>query len=126
MELAIVVVILGVIATLAVPRYRASVEKTKVSGVFSGLSEVQNLFERQRAAHGTYLGPTWEDDLDYLIPDDYRMVRLRSGNWEKRWQIVLRRQGAASGFGRYRIVWNQDGYHKSRSTVPQDLLPPGY
>lgn len=124
-ELTIVVVILGVLATFAVPRYQASVEKTKVAGAFQSLSEIQNLFARKLAMDGTYMGPSWDLELNPWIPEGFRFVRLRSGDWEKRWELVVRRNGPSSGFGRYRIVWNQDGFHARRSTVPEELLPPG-
>lgn len=124
-ELTIVVVILGVLATFAVPRFMSSVEKTKVSGAFTSLSEIQNLFERKLAMDGTYMGPSWDLQLNPWIPEGFAFSGLTSSNWETNWQLTVVRTGASSGHGRYRIVWDQDGFNKGRSSVPANLLPPG-
>ena len=124
-ELTIVVVILGVLATFAVPRYRSSVEKTKVAGAFNSLAEIENLFARKLAMDGTYMGPSWDLQLHPWIPQGFRFTSLNSSNWETKWELTVMRTGPSSGFGRYKIVWDQDGFNASKSTVPSELLPPG-
>ena len=53
-ELAVVVVIIGALAAFAVPRFRASVERSKAAEAFNYLSAVQAAQERYHARQSTY------------------------------------------------------------------------
>ena len=53
-ELAVVVVIIGVLAAFAVPRFLSSVERSKAADAFNYLSSVQAAQERYHARQGTY------------------------------------------------------------------------
>lgn len=124
-ELTIVVVILGVLATFAVPRFQSSVEKTKVASMYANFAQIEGLFARKLATDGTYMGPSWDMQLNPWFPEGFRYAGLRSSNWETKWEVTVYRDGPSSGFGRYKIVWDEKGFNKSKSTVPKDLLPPG-
>ena len=60
-ELAVVVVIIGVLAAFSVPRFLDSVERSKASESFNYLSAVRAAQERHQARQGTY-----SDDLAVL------------------------------------------------------------
>ena len=124
-ELTIVVVILGVLATFAVPRFQSSVEKAKVASMYANFAEIEGLFARKLATDGTYMGPSWDMTLNPWFPEGFRYTGLRSSNWETKWEVSVVRDGPSSGYGRYKIVWDQNGFNKSKSTVPADLLPTG-
>ena len=124
-ELTIVVVILGVLATFAVPRFQSSVERTKASEGFVYLKRTQEMQERFMATVGRYAyskeeikRKTGERLAD---PQFFRLSSYSSANWERRWAVKLTRSGASSGYGGYSIVWSQDGFDERRSTVPDDL-----
>lgn len=128
-ELTIVVVILGILATLAVPRFRTSVEKTKASEGLTYLHQVELQQDRFMALRGRYARSLaeLEDVTGETVgkPEFFALRKFRSSNWEARWGIKIVRNGPSSGFGNYRIAWGQMGY-STRSTIPTELLPDGY
>ena len=128
-ELTIVVVILGILATFAVPRFRTSVEKTKASEGLSYLHQVQVQQERFRATNGRYAKNKRElfqgmgEDLD--SPNFFTQSAYSSSDWETRWAVRLTRDSASSGFGRYTIAWNQDGFVPKKSSISGELKSGG-
>jgi prepilin-type N-terminal cleavage/methylation domain-containing protein len=122
-ELTIVVVILGILATFAVPRFMSSVERTKASEAFSYLAQIESAQARHNAEHGIYANDV--DDLDISLdsPEFFDVSNPSSSDWETKWEMTLTRNGASSGYGRYTVVFNQNGYKTSASTIPSDLAP---
>lgn len=126
-ELTVVIVIIGILATMAVPYFKSSVEKTKAREGMSFLHNVELQQARYMAETGAYartlkelegrMGETME------TPEFFDKGAISSGDWETRWQLKLTRNGASSGFGRYSIMWNQDGFMSSQSSIPTDLKP---
>jgi type IV pilus assembly protein PilA len=122
-ELTIVVVILGVLATMAVPRYRVSVERAKSAEAFTYLTQVASAQERYNARAGTYARQVKDLDIKLSVPAHFKVGRLTSHRWQTKWQLTLTRQGPSSGFGNYTVTWNQTGFSKRRSSVKNDLVP---
>jgi prepilin-type N-terminal cleavage/methylation domain-containing protein len=128
-ELTIVVVILGVLATFAVPRFTTSVERTKATEGLSYVHQLQRQQERHLASTGRYatslteLKRTTGETLE--TPQFFDVSALNSSDWESKWKVKLTRNGASSGFGRYTIVWSQDGFVVSQSSIPSSLKPDG-
>jgi len=119
-ELAVVVVIIGVLAAFAVPRFLASVERSKAAEAFNYLSAIQAAQERYHARQGTYA-----DTVDKL---DVRMSHLkyfaaasivagRTGDLEDSWSLTLTRTGASAGYGAYTVTFTQEGYDVDNSTI---------
>jgi len=126
-ELTVVVVIIGILATLAVPRFKSSVEKTKAREAMSFLHNVELQQARYMAELGTY-ATTLKELADRMgetmeTPEFFDKGPITSSNWETRWQLRLTRNGPSSGFGRYTVTWNQDGFMDSLSSIPTDLKP---
>ena len=65
-ELAVVIVIIGVLAAFGVPKFLASVEKSKATESFNYLSAVQAAQERYLAQNGVYATNT--SQLDVTLP----------------------------------------------------------
>ena len=65
-ELAVVIVIIGVLAAFGVPRFLQSVEKSKASEAFNYLSAIQGSEERYLAQNGVYASAI--ADLDINLP----------------------------------------------------------
>lgn len=128
-ELTIVVVILGVLATFAVPRFTTSVERTKATEGLSYVHQLQRQQERHLATVGRYatslteLKRTTGETLE--TPQHFDVSALNSSDWQSKWKVKLTRNGASSGFGRYTIVWSQDGFVVSQSSIPSSLKPDG-
>jgi len=65
LELIIVVVIIGILASLAIPQYMATVERSRAAEGVVLIGAVRRSNMRYRAEHGTYT--TTETRLDYII-----------------------------------------------------------
>ncbi len=65
-ELAVVIVIIGVLAAFGVPKFLTSVERSKASEAFSYLSAVRDAEERYLAQQGVYA--TSLSQLDISVP----------------------------------------------------------
>ena len=122
-ELTIVVVILGVLSMMAVPRYQTAVERAKAAEAFTYLSQIEGAQERHNARTGEYAKNMGQLDIKMSSPQHFSVGNFSSYNWQTQWELRLTRQGASSGFGNYTVTWNQDGFTRGRSSIKNDLLP---
>ncbi len=129
-ELAVVVVIIGVLAAFGVPRMLKSVERAKASEAFNYLAAVRAAQERHQSRQGTYSDAL--DHLDVQIPvPHYFVVGTISvgatGSLEDSWSLTLTREGASSGYGAYTVTFNHNGYDPVGSTIHgmPDINPMG-
>src|SRR5215468_7444072 len=67
-ELAVVIVIIGVLAAFGVPKFLQSVEKSKATEAFNYWSTVQAAQERYIAQNGVYWQTSNSDTLDIVLP----------------------------------------------------------
>src|SRR5438270_13345233 len=67
-ELAVVIVIIGVLAAFGVPRFLKSVERSKAAEAFSYLSAVRSAEERSQARNGTYEDTLSNLDISFPAP----------------------------------------------------------
>ncbi len=119
-ELAIVIVIIGVLASFGVPRFRDAVERSKAGEALNYLSAIRSAQERYHAREGTYA----EDvtTLDVSIPSaKYFTVGTiaagSTGDLEDSWTLTLTREGASAGYGAYTVVFTELGYDTTNSTI---------
>ena len=125
-ELAVVVVIIGVLAAFGVPRFLQSVERSKAAEAFAYLSAVRTAQERYHAREGTYADDL--DNLDIQAPTPkYFTVGTVAGNTdlEDSWTLTLTRAGSSAGYGAYLVVFTDQGYDTATSTIPSDINPIG-
>jgi prepilin-type N-terminal cleavage/methylation domain-containing protein len=119
-ELAVVVVIIGVLAAFAVPRFLASVERSKAAEAFNYLSSIQAAQERYHARQGTYA-----DTVDGL---DIKMTSLKyftvgtvaagtTSSLQDSWTLTLTRKGASAGYGEYTVIFTEQGYDAENSSI---------
>ena len=119
-ELAVVVVIIGVLAAFAVPRFIASVERSKAAEAFNYLSAVQAAQERYHARQGTYASLIADLDIKFSAPKYYTVGAIAfgsTGDLEDSWTLALTRSGASAGYGAYTVVWNEEGFDTIASTI---------
>jgi type IV pilus assembly protein PilA len=118
-ELAVVIVIIGVLAAFGVPRFLKSVERSKAAEAFNYLSAVRDSEERYQARQGTY-GDVAALDIQFSAPKYFSVGTVAagsSGKLEDSWTLTLTRTGAASGYGAYTVVFTEEGYDATNSTI---------
>ena len=126
-ELAVVVVIIGVLAAFAVPRFLASVERSKAAEAFNYLASIHSSQERYHARQGTYASDLSALDIELVDPEYFTVgtVAVPSGetDLETGWELTLTRVGASAGYGAYTVVFNHDGFDPVNSTIQADISP---
>ncbi len=122
-ELTIVVIILGVLATFAVPRFMRVVERTKASESFAYLAEIQSAQARYNAENGEYAQAVTDLDIDLSAPNHFTAGAVTAADWEIEWEMELTRAGASSGYGAYTVVFSENGFDTGTSSIPAELIP---
>lgn len=119
-ELAVVVVIIGVLAAFAVPRFMASVERSKAAEAFNYLSSVQAAQERYHARQGTYASDLKDLDIKMTAPKYFTVGAISAGktsSLQDSWTLTLTRLGASAGYGEYTVTFTQEGVDLDNSTI---------
>lgn len=124
-ELAVVIVIIGVLAAFAVPRFRASVERSKAAEAFNYLSAIQAAEERYHARQGIYASDRADLDIQFTDPKYFTVGDITAGagqgaNLETSWSLTLTRTGNAAGYGAYTVTFTQEGFDTENSTITSD------
>ena len=119
-ELAVVIVIIGVLAAFAVPRFRASVERSKAAEAFNYLSAIQAAMERYHARQGTYAADVNDLDVQFSAPKYFSVAEIEGTDLETGWSLTLTRTGAAAGYGEYTVIFTQEGFDTTNSTVADE------
>jgi len=119
-ELAVVVVIIGVLAAFAVPRFMASVERSKAAEAFNYLASIQSSQERYHARQGTYAGALADLDIKMTSLKYFTPGIITAGtttSLEDSWTLTLTRMGASAGYGNYTVIFTEEGYDALNSTI---------
>jgi len=119
-ELAVVIVIIGVLAAFAVPRFRASVERSKAAEAFNYLSAIQAAQERYHARQGTYAAEVNDLDVQFSAPKYFIVDAVAGDDLETGWSLTLTRTGAAAGYGEYTVIFTQEGFDLTNSTIADE------
>jgi prepilin-type N-terminal cleavage/methylation domain-containing protein len=121
-ELAIVIVIIGVLAAFGVPRFRDSVERSKASEAFSYLSSVRSAQERYHGRAGTYASALTKLDVQLPTPKYFTASEVApSGtSLEKGWKVTLTRSGASAGYGDYTVTYTEEGFDAANSLISDE------
>ncbi len=127
-ELAIVIVIIGVLASFGVPRFRDAVERSKAGEAFSYLASLRAAQERYHAREATY--STDLSALDIAMPDPkyFNIGTVAAGSTsdiENSWTLTLTRSGASAGYGEYTVTFTEQGYDSANSDIPAEISPLG-
>ena len=126
-ELAVVVVIIGVLAAFAVPRFMASVERSKAAEAFNYQATVHSAQERYHARQGQYANNLDSLDIEMTGLEYFSVASIAvpssETSLETGWELTLTRAGASGGYGAYTVVFNQEGFDGVNSTIPADVSP---
>jgi prepilin-type N-terminal cleavage/methylation domain-containing protein len=138
-ELAVVIVIIGVLAAFGVPRFLKSVERSKASEAFAYLAAVRAAQERYVAKEGKYASKISDLDINqsslkYFKEDDgttdvtgatvIDAPAVTGGT--PTWKLTLKRDGATSSYGPYTVVFTQEGFDSTSSILDdatKDISP---
>jgi Tfp pilus assembly protein PilE len=127
-ELAVVIIIIGVLAAFGVPRYLVSVEQSKAAEAFSYLSAIRDSQERYEAQNGAYSADVTALDISFSAPTYFTVGTISAGttgSLEDSWTLTLTRQGASAGYGAYTVTFTQLGFDSTNSTLPTVINPKG-
>jgi len=126
-ELAVVVVIIGVLAAFAVPRFMSSVERSKAGEAFNYLATIHAGQERYHARQGQYASHLGALDVELTQLEYFTVgpvvVPASSTSLETGWEITLTRTGASAGYGAYTVVFNHLGFDSVNSTISSEVSP---
>lgn len=130
-ELAVVVIIIGVLAAFGVPKMLQAVERSKASEAFGYLSAVRSAQERYQAREGTYTTVLTDLDISQVAPKYFEVGTVAAGptGLEDSWTLTLTRKAGSSGYGQYTVTFTQDGFDTTNSTITSspasDINPMG-
>lgn len=122
-ELAVVIVIIGVLAAFGVPKFLTSVERSKAAESFGYLSAVRDAQERYLAQQGIY--STDITKLDFAIPAPKyfnvasSITAAQDATGKPTWSLTLTRDVNSSSYGAYTVTFTQDGFDSTNSTISQ-------
>jgi prepilin-type N-terminal cleavage/methylation domain-containing protein len=124
-ELAVVIVIIGVLAAFGVPKFLTSVEKSKASEAFNYLSAIQSAQERYLAQNGVYASTVGALDVTLPAPQYFTVGSITpttSTAGTPDWTLTLTRNGNSSY--QYTVIWTSNGFDSSSTimTYPQ-IMP---
>ena len=115
-ELAVVIVVIGVLAAFGVPRFIKSVERAKAGEAFTYLTAVRSAQSRYAAKSGSYAEHFKYIDVEAPSPR-YFSVPTSFTCGRRSWSLTLARAGASPRYGAYTVTFTQDGYDPTRSTI---------
>jgi prepilin-type N-terminal cleavage/methylation domain-containing protein len=126
-ELAVVVVIIGVLAAFAVPRFLVSVERSKASEAFNYLATMHSAQERYHSRQGTYADAIADLDTNMATPEYFSVgsieVPSTATSLETGWEVTLTRTGSSAGYGAYTVIWTHEGFDGTASDISDDINP---
>ena len=122
-ELAVVIVIIGVLAAFGVPKFLNSVERSKAAEAVAYLSAVRTAEERYIALQGIYATDVTSLDISIPAPkyfDVATSITTTNTATSPTWSLTLTRKTATSSFGGYTVTFTQDGFDTANSTIASD------
>jgi prepilin-type N-terminal cleavage/methylation domain-containing protein len=117
-ELAVVIVIIGILAAFGVPKFLNSVEKSKAAEAFNYLSAIQSAQERYIAQNGVYASAV--TDLDITLPNPQyftvgTVTPTTSSAGTPDWSLLLTRNSNSSYA--YAVNWTSAGFDTSSAST---------
>jgi prepilin-type N-terminal cleavage/methylation domain-containing protein len=128
-ELAVVIVIIGVLAAFGVPKFLTSVERSKASEAFSYLSAVRDAEERYLAQQGVYATALTQLDISVPAPKYFTtagaITAAQDATGNPTWSYTLTRDVTSSSYGAYTVTFTSNGFDSTNSTIPTTISPMG-
>jgi len=112
-ELAVVIVIIGVLAAFGVPQFLRSVERSKAGEAFNYLAAVRGAQERYIARQGVYTSVVTDLDITQVAPKYFDVGTIIVDNsvmGSPSWSLMLTRKLSSSSYGDYTVAFTQNGF----------------
>ena len=112
-ELAVVIVIIGVLAAFGVPQFLKSVERSKAAEAFNYLAAVRSAQERYVAMDGVYTLVATDLDINQVDPKYFDVGTMTVDNTtpgSPSWVLTLSRKSSNSSYGAYTVTFTQNGF----------------
>ena len=124
-ELAVVIVIIGVLAAFGVPKFRNAVERSKAAEAFNYCDAIRSAQERYHSREGIYSVVLNNLDIYLTTPKYFAVGTPTINSGADTWIMQLTRSGASAGYGSYTVAFNQDGFvgGSSNSNIPDVVSP---
>ncbi len=109
-ELAVVIVIIGVLAAFGVPRFLQSVERSKAAEAFQYLAAVRSAQERYLSKEGIYATDLTQLDITQTTPKYFTVGSITAttpASGAPTWTLTLTRIAATSSYGGYTVIFTQ-------------------
>jgi type IV pilus assembly protein PilA len=122
-EMTLIVIMIGITALFAIPRYEAQKEAPISSKAFHFLHRLQgaqNLYYRN---NGKFADHVEAMGIQSSIPTEFVLRDLKSDDWESGWTAVLVRRSRWSAFGPYTVIFTEDGFQAEPSSLCRALVP---
>jgi len=133
-ELAVVIVIIGVLAAFGVPQFLKSVERSKAAEAFNYLSAVRSAQERYLAKEGIYTTAGTDLDINQVAPKYFEVGTISADHsvaGSPTWELTLTRKSSTSSYGPYEVRFTQEGFDtgtdgtKIMATATAEICPMG-
>jgi prepilin-type N-terminal cleavage/methylation domain-containing protein len=121
-ELAVSLVIIGVLATFGIPRFLESVERSKAAEGFGYLATIRAAQERYKVRQGVYASTLEQLDIPQPAPRYFTVGSITAT--DNTWTLTLTRKNGASDYGIYTVTFTQDGLDPSSTIVHQPEINP--
>ncbi|MBN1395741.1 MAG: prepilin-type N-terminal cleavage/methylation domain-containing protein [Pirellulales bacterium] len=125
-ELAVVIVIIGVLAAFGVPRFLKSVERSKAAEAFQYLSAVRAAQERYLAKEGIYTTDLTDLDITQSLPKYFSLGTItaaQADDGEPVWTMTLTRIADTSSYGAYTVTFTNEGWDSTTGSLNISTLP---
>lgn len=119
----LIVVMIGITALFAIPRYEAQKEAPISAKAFQFLHRLQGAQNHYFRSHGRFADHVEAMGIESSIPTEFVLHEMSSENWRGGWTAVLQRRARWSAFGPYTVVFDKNGYQAESSTVCDALVP---
>lgn len=119
-EMAVLLVVIGLAGLIAVPQFLSMQEREKASEAFKTLKAVQSAQEEYRAATGVYASnlralKIQETAAQYF---DFGLLEAgQSGSMEDSWSLTMTRKTGKQFNGEYTVTFNNQGFDPNESTI---------
>lgn len=119
-ELAILLVVIGLSGLLILPQFQKSEERAKASEAFSSLTAVQSAQKRYHDSTGVYASNLKSLQMQGLDPQffDFGLIEPgESGSLEDSWSLTMTRKATDQFKGEYTVTFTDQGYDPNDSTI---------
>jgi prepilin-type N-terminal cleavage/methylation domain-containing protein len=124
-ELAVVIVIIGVLAAFGVPQFLKSVERAKAGEAFNYLAAVRSAQERYVAKQGVYTSVASDLDITQVAPKYFDVSTIGIDNsvpGYPSWFLTMTRKASSSAYSDYTVTFTQNGFDTDSSTGHSTIM----